>query len=113
VTQLAAPVNGMPVIDTVRNKIYLEGNEGIAVVDGVTLSITNIALPPPSSVLTIALNQVTNKIYVTSIDQSVLIIIDGITLSITTVPLPQTPEDVVVDTNRTKSTHSVNSLRSN
>ena len=87
VTQLAVPLNGNPVIDTVRNKIYLAGTLGVAVVDGVTLSITNISLPPPLSLLTMALNVVTNKIYVTNSFDEAVYIVDGVTLSVTTIPL--------------------------
>src|SRR5579862_6726720 len=102
VTQLAVPLNGNPVIDTVRNKIYLAGTLGVAVVDGVTLSITNISLPPPLSLLSMALNVVTNKVYVTNSFDEAVYIVDGVTLSVTTIPLSRYSEDIVVDTDRNK-----------
>ena len=94
-------------VDPVRNKIYVAGyndvRRGVVVIDGSTLQTTFV--PGGYGASYVAVNTVTNVIYLVNSGESSITVIDGATLSTTTVPLPpsSTPRALAVNeiTNKT------------
>src|SRR5262249_8907945 len=81
-------------VNPVTNKIYvINGFSNITVIDGATNSTTTIADPTPGGPFFVAVDQETNKIYVTHVgiaigDVGGLTVIDGLTNTATTIQDP-------------------------
>ncbi len=71
-------------VNPVTNTIYVSDSSNVAVINGATNAVTTIAVP---NAWALAINVVTNKIYVVS-GSSSLMVIDGSTNATSTVPLP-------------------------
>lgn len=87
-------------VDSVTNKIYAIFVGGVDVIDGATLNITYV--PVGASPFGIAINEQTNKIYVSNQQGSSVTVIDGATDSTTTIAVPGNPAQIAVDAYRNK-----------
>ena len=92
-------------INTFTNKIYAAGSQaggGVAVIDGATGSSTPIATPAGpwgfNSLSGIAVNEVTNKVYVLDSSSKNMLVIDGLTNELTVRALEFPPCSLAVDT---------------
>lgn len=83
-------------VNPVTAKIYLGSSQGtLTIIDGATNSAS--ALTVGISADSLAVNTVTNQIYVADFLGNVVAIVDGTTLSITTLPISGSPRDVTVN----------------
>lgn len=87
-------------VNSATNMIFVADNNGIDVINGDTDSVATIALgaaPCESTPCGLAVNPLTNQIYVGNRQSNTVSVIDGSTYSVTNVPVGATPVALAVD----------------
>jgi YVTN family beta-propeller protein len=89
-------------LDPVTNRIYVasagigNGPGGITVIDGNSDTVTN-TLPTGNLPFAVAVNPITNMIYMTNEASNTVTVVDGATLSTTTIPVGSNPLFIAVN----------------
>ncbi len=96
-TTTTIPVEGSTaalLVNQVTNKIYLGAGTSLAVIDGVTQSVSYVPIDGTGA---IALNTATNKIYVATYYPHSITVVDGLTLQTTSIPISFQPGYIAVN----------------
>ncbi|WP_144661357.1 FG-GAP-like repeat-containing protein [Paenarthrobacter nicotinovorans] len=99
-------------VNEATNKIYIAYRDGVMIIDGATNSSTIVPLTIPDNAK-MALNSITNKLYVTGFLDSEIAVIDGVTNEVSNIDIGARGDLVVVNDSTNKvyvsqaSTHSI------
>jgi YVTN family beta-propeller protein len=89
VAQLVATIGvraSVATINPATNRVYLAGNNAVAVVDGASNTVI-AQVPVGRTPAFMAVNTATNRIYVSNVDDGTVSVIDGVSNAVTTLPV--------------------------